>query len=413
MKLLLAIIFAVSLFTHLLFFGQPKQVVFDEVYTARFISSYSKGEYYFDLHPPLAKLMGYGAGEILGIDYKSIDFGSIGNALSEQVGYLRLLPLIAGILLPIVVYLICIKLNLSKTSSFIASILVCIENSLIVQSRFILFDVIMLLFGFLSVLLYLKYKKEETKKYLIVLSALFASLAFSIKWTALAFVLFIILIEIQNWVGLKRLFKFTLVYLAVGTLVYLSVFYLHFLFFPDLPGTFFHNFAVLNIEMLRSSTTMSATHPYSSLWFTWPIMLRPIFYWQNVEQTRFIYLLGNPFIYLFGILSIIYISLLILLKRIKDNTSAFIVTGFICNFLPFIIIGRVMFLYHYEAALIFAIMAIAFLLDSIKNEKIRKITTIVVVLICIIFFIYFSPLTYGLELNSEQLNSRMWLSSWR
>ena len=264
----------------------------------------------------------------------------------------------------------------------------------------------------MSVLLYLKYKKEE-KKYLVVLSALFVSLAFSIIWTALAFVLFIILIEMQNKIVLKNLFKFASVYLAVGTLVYLLVFYLHFLFFPELPSTFFHNFAVLNIEMLRSSTTMTATHSYSSLWFTWPIMLRPIFYWQNVEQTRFIYLLGNPFIYLFGILSIIYISLLILLKRIKDNTPAFIVTGFICNFLPFIIIGRVMFLYHYEAALIFAIMAIAYLLDFIKNEKTRKITTIVVVLICIISFIYFSPITYGLELNNEQLNSRMWLSSWR
>ena len=128
--------------------------------------------------------------------------------------------------------------------------------------------------------------------------------------------------------------------------------------------------------MLRSSTTMTATHSYSSLWFTWPIMLRPIFYWQNVEQTRFIYLLGNPFIYLFGILSISYISLLILLRKIKDNTSAFIVTGFICNFLPFIIIGRVMFLYHYEVALIFAIMAIAFLLDSIESEKTKKMTKI-------------------------------------
>ena len=161
MKFPLLIIFAVSLFTHLLFFGQPKEVVFDEVYTARFISSYSKGEYYFDLHPPLAKLMGFGVGEILGIDYKSIDFGSIGNALSEQVGYLRLLPLIAGILLPIVIYLICIKLNISRTSSFVASILVCIENSLIVQSRFILFDVIMLLFGFCPYFYILNIKKKR------------------------------------------------------------------------------------------------------------------------------------------------------------------------------------------------------------------------------------------------------------
>ena len=412
MKFPLLIIFAVSLFTHVLFFGQPKEVVFDEVYTARFISSYSKGEYYFDLHPPLAKLMGYGVGEVLGIDYKSLDFGSIGNTLSEQVVSLRILPLIAGILLPIVIYLICINLNISKTSSLVAGLLVCLENSLIVQSRFILFDVIMLLFGFLSVLLYLKYKKDKNKYYLLF-SALSVSLAFSIKWTALAFILFILLLEIQNKIGFKKLVKFISVYSIVGLLTYLGIFYVHFSFFSGIEGSFLHNFIVLNIEMLRSSTTMTATHPYSSLWFTWPIMLRPLFYWQNIEQTRFIYLLGNPFIYWSGILSIIYLSTLILFRKIKDNTSTFIVMGFIVNFLPFIFIGRVMFLYHYESALVFAIIAIAFLFDSIKNEKYRKITILVVVGLSLATFIYFSPLTYGLELNSEQLNSRMWLSSWR
>lgn len=412
MKFPLLIIFAVSLFTHVLFFGQPKEVVFDEVYTARFISSYSKGEYYFDLHPPLAKLMGYGVGEVLGIDYKSLDFGSIGNTLSEQVVSLRILPLIAGILLPIVIYLICVNLNISKTSSLVAGLLICLENSLIVQSRFILFDVIMLFFGFLSVLLYLKYKKDENK-YCLLFSALSVSLAFSIKWTAFAFLLFIFLLEIKDKIDVKKLFKFTSSYFIVGFLTYLGIFYIHFSFFLEIEGSFLHNFTVLNIEMLRASTAMTATHPYSSLWFTWPIMLRPLFYWQNIEQTRFIYLLGNPFVYLFGILSILYLSTLILLRKIKDNTSTFIVIGFIVNFLPFIFIGRVMFLYHYEAALIFAIIAIAFLFDLIKNEKYRKITILVAVGISLVTFIYFSPLTYGLELNSEQLNSRMWLSSWR
>jgi dolichyl-phosphate-mannose-protein mannosyltransferase len=81
--------------------------------------------------------------------------------------------------------------------------------------------------------------------------------------------------------------------------------------------------------------------------------------------------------------------------------------------LPFIFIGRVMFLYHYEAALIFAIIAIAFLFDLIKNEKYRKITILVVVVLSLAAFIYFSPLTYGLELNMNKLTDRMWLSSWR
>ena len=413
MKLPILIIFVVSLFTHILFFGQPKEVVFDEVYTGRFISSYSKGEYYFDLHPPLGKLISYYAGKLVGIDYKGIHFGSIGNTLSEQIVYLRILPLIAGILLPIIIYLICINLNISKTSSFMVGILVCLENSLIVQSRFILFDTIMIFFGFSAILLYLIYAKNEKKYYLLILSSIFASSAFSIKWTALSFVLFIAIYEMWRVGNYRKTLKLVFVYFVIGVLVYLSVFYVHFIYFPEIQTNFFHNFVVLNIEMLRASTSMTATHSYSSVWFTWPLMLRPIFYWQNIEQGRYIYLLGNPLIYLISIVSISYLSLLILLKKVKDRVSAVIVMGFIVNFLPFMFIGRVMFLYHYEVALIFAIISIGFLLDSIKNEKNRIITTCLLVGLCILTFIYFSPLTYGLKLDNDQLNNRMWVSSWR
>ena len=56
-----------SLFTHLLFFGQPYAVVFDEVYNGSFISAYYSGEYYFDIHPPLAKILMKFAGDIINI----------------------------------------------------------------------------------------------------------------------------------------------------------------------------------------------------------------------------------------------------------------------------------------------------------------------------------------------------------
>lgn len=267
----------ISLFTHLLFFGQPKAVVFDEVYTGSFISSYSQNRYYFDIHPPLGKLLSVVVGNIAGINYRNTDFSQIGNTINDNINILRILPLIAGILLPLVIYLICKRLDMSETSSFVAGFLICIENSLIVQSRFILFDGLMVLFGFISLLLYLEYVKNDNRNSLLVYSSLFLALSFSIKWTGLGFLLLIILMESIRTKSYRKLLKLLSVYSLVGVAIYALVFLIHFSFFPDVYTSFVHDFIQLNIDMLKANTSMMATHPYSSVWYTWPLMLRPVF----------------------------------------------------------------------------------------------------------------------------------------
>lgn len=403
----------ISLFTHLLFFGQPKAVVFDEVYTGSFISSYSQNRYYFDIHPPLGKLLSVVVGDIAGIDYGNTDFSQIGNTISDNINILRILPLIAGILLPLVIYLICKRLDMSETSSLIAGFLICIENSLIVQTRFVLFDGIMILFGFISLLLYLEYTKRNEGNNILVYSSIFLALSYSIKWTGLGFLLLIVILEIIRTKNYIKILKLFVTYILIGITVYALVFLIHFSFFPDVYTSFVHDFIQLNIDMLKANTSMMATHPYSSVWYTWPLMLRPVFYWQNIEQGRYIYLLGNPLIYWSGFISVLYTSFLIISRRLNDKISTLIIGGFIVNFLPFAFIGRVMFIYHYEIALVFSVMAIAFLIDRIKIEKNKVIFSGILLSLFILTFIFFSPLTYGLHLSDTELQSKMWISSWR
>jgi dolichyl-phosphate-mannose--protein O-mannosyl transferase len=107
-------------------------------------------------------------------------------------------------------------------------------------------------------------------------------------------------------------------------------------------------------------------------------------------------------------------SLFLLIKRKLNNKSEYLVIlGFLINFIPFIFIGRVMFLYHYQVALIFSVLALVILLNRIQNQKVQNKMIISLAILSFVFFIYFSPLTYGLPISKDTLESMMWIKSWR
>jgi dolichyl-phosphate-mannose--protein O-mannosyl transferase len=72
-----------------------------------------------------------------------------------------------------------------------------------------------------------------------------------------------------------------------------------------------------------------------------------------------------------------------------------------------------MFLYHYQVALIFSVLALVILLNRIQNQKVQNKMIISLAILSFVFFIYFSPLTYGLPISKDTLESMMWIKSWR
>lgn len=459
----LIILIVVSSISHFIFYGQPAQTVFDETYFVRYASDYLTGSYYFDLHPPLGKMLISATAQVAGGSVDNTDYSSIGNnfANSNYLWY-RLLPTLAGTFLPAIIFLLALELGMSALAAFLAGLLVIFENSLLVQSRMTSLDSLLLLCGFISILAYFRYRKkrnssQKSSGYYLILSAIAATMAFSLKWTGLAFLGMILLLELFDLVREKltyvRIKKFSgviAVFLSIGFALYFSVFAIHFAlltksgqgdafmspsFQKTLTGNNYENdqtltapnlwskFTELNKEMYVLNETMTATHQYSSQWYTWPIMERSIFYWQELSSGKYIYYLGNPFIYWLGAVSIsilaLYLLALFLKKKTllynshKWNIAAFIIVGYAANFLPFAFIERPMFLYHYEVALVLSIIAIAWLVDGIRSEKWKVGAVIAILVLGISSFIYFSPLTYGLHLDQSQLQARMWLSSWR
>ncbi len=462
--MLILIILIVGLATHFYHFGFPTSVVFDEVFYGNFLSYYWHGTYFFDQHPPFFKLFEAFWGYITGANDYTANWDYIGNVLPDAVIYLRLIPMIAGILLPIVLYFLCQKIGITKISSFVIAILIALENSLIVQSRYILPDILMLLTGFASLLLYFQYheaKNTRYKNWILIGSIFSASITLSIKWTGATFLFLIILLEFYrlykqgvNKTATKKFLIFVSKYFSIAIVVYLTLFAIHFHSLPfsgkgdvfmtegfqktlignqffDSTETgeigFIGKFTELNKVMFTANSGMTATHPNSSKWYTWPFMHRTIFYWQGEttplsSEKSYIYLLGNPFVYWLGTLSVVAFILISIFKLTNkrslsgdpkiSNITLLIIIGYLANLLPFALIGRVMFLYHYEIALIFSVISIALLLDYLK-PKTKMIVAGIIIFIAFSAFIYWSPLTYGIPLTDQQLQSRMWLKSWR
>lgn len=419
------IVLLASIATHFAFYGSPKQTVFDEVHFGKFASGYFTHEYFFDIHPPLGKLLVSGAGYLVGFK-PGFSFANIGEAFPDHKYLaLRFLPSLAGTLLPLVIFLLVLELGMSRKAAFAAGMLIVLENALLVQSKFILLDAFLLLFGFLAWLCYARYRNKR-KLYLFILAAVFAGLSLSVKWTGVTFLGIIGVMELIDLIKTRSLaiFGHIALLIIVPAILYFSVFTLHFaLLSKPGPGDAFMSqnfqqgklglldkFLELNKVMYTANAGLTATHPYSTKWYQWPFMTRGIYYWNGNDigtgMPR-IYLLGNPVVWWASTFAIIYVIMSSVTIR---NKFLILLSGaYLVNMLPFIGITRAMFLYHYFTGLIIAIIALVYLIDQLQNKK--QVFIGLLALACVAF-LFFAPLSYGRPLSPAGFQARMWLKSW-
>ncbi len=437
---MIIILLGLGILTRFLFFGYPHEVVFDEVHFGKFISWYMEGSYFFDIHPPLGKFLILTAAKLFHID-PNFSFAAIGNAY-PNVDYmaLRFLPSLAGALLPLVVFLFALELGLAPLAAFAAGMFVVFDNALVTQSRFILLDGFLLLFGFSALWLYWRYRNTR-QIWCLIGAGMLGAFSMSVKWTGAAFLALPVLIELVDIMMTRRmpihLWQKIMGLVVLPIAVYMAIFATHFALLPNSgtgdafmsPGfqktlagstytgdatyarpNFFEKFFELNEEMYLSNQRLSATHPYGSAWYTWPLMLRPIFYWTR-DHAR-IYLMGNPLLWWASSVAVLTLAGLVVSGELRRSRIGLTLLGaWFLNLLPFIGVKRVMFLYHYFAALIFAFLALAYLIGQAKPQTARRIFVILGIL-ALVAFIYFAPLTYGLDLSPRGYENRVWFSSW-
>ncbi|KAJ2550352.1 Dolichyl-phosphate-mannose--protein mannosyltransferase 1, partial [Coemansia sp. RSA 1933] len=144
----LGVIVIVAAYVRLWRLSNPANVVFDEVHFGKFAGKYINGTYFFDVHPPLAKMMFAAMGKVVGYD-GVFDFKSIGlDYAVAGVPYvgMRLLPAFLGLLMVPITYISLAALGHAADACALGALLVVFENALLTQSRLILLDSALIFF---------------------------------------------------------------------------------------------------------------------------------------------------------------------------------------------------------------------------------------------------------------------------
>ncbi|MBI1974926.1 MAG: phospholipid carrier-dependent glycosyltransferase [Parcubacteria group bacterium] len=433
-----------GLATRFLFIGHPNQVVFDEVHFGKFVSGYFTHEYFFDIHPPLGKLL-IALAAWVGKFNAGFSFADIGDSYGDLPYIaLRFLPNLAGAFIPIVAFWFFRELSLSKPAAFFGGAMLLLDNALLVQSHFILVDAFLIVLGFLGLASFFRARHKNYQPLWVLASAFFLTLSFSVKWTGLSFfvgALFVVAYDSFGDVSafLRAHWKVLVSLLFVPIVIYPMIFWVHFaLLTKSGPGDpfmsknfqqkgFVEKFVELNAVMFNANATLNATHPYASKPLeiklrpkpmerrveSWLLMTRPPYYWvKNVGggATARIYLLGNPVVWwgstIFGVA-----AFLLWRSRQKMQTRFWLGAFWAMHVLPFFFISRVLFLYHYLPALTLAVGLWAWWVDGLGDQD-QKTFSYVILALAVIGFIFFAPLSYGFPLSELQYKMRVWFPSW-
>jgi dolichyl-phosphate-mannose-protein mannosyltransferase len=287
-------------------------LVFDEVYYAKFANNYLTQTPFFDGHPPLSKYLiaiGIWIGNRLPWGQNTVNMLA-GSTLST-FSY-RWLNALTGSFIPLVVSAIAFQLNRRRSFALIAGLFAAMDGLFLVESRYALNNVYLVLFGLLGLWFLLLALESHSRRMLwLPLSGVFFVAAFSIKWNGLWFMFGALLLWVLalglRFLGSKRyqesevrsetdsvplsplyrLSRLNLFALIVCFAVIPAIFY-YVIWIPHIQLNPEFNFVEVQRQILsyhRRVGSGANVHPYCSTWYSWILMLRPVAYFYQVANS--------------------------------------------------------------------------------------------------------------------------------
>lgn len=171
--------------------------------------------------------------------------------------------------------------------------------------------------------------------------------------------------------------------------------------------------------MFRYHSQLTATHPFSSAWYTWPLLLRPVWYYMGslpgADTVASIAAFGNPVVWWGGLAGILLTGIAALRRSSSRRFSAlFVLLLYAAVYLPWAAISRACFIYHYFTAMPFALLGLglSFCRLSDRRPVLARHLGILLLLAAAALFCFFFPALSGLPVSTGWAAAMLWLPGW-
>ena len=409
---------------------------FDEIYFARTAYEHINHLEPFEwTHPPMGKLI--------------IAFGMTVFGVTP-FGW-RIMSLLFGCAFIPLFYLFGKRIFGTKAAATFCAFLITFESMHFVLSRVAMVDIFLVFFLTLMFYFFFFYyigKPFNRRKTAFFLSGACFGLAFSVKWSAfygaLGVMFLFLLLKYEDYSCYKKikelekkkirkvwgekklpdissfwrdyvyhpLFISFISFFLISFLIYILS-YIPFMLVPG-PGHGIKEVFSNQFNMYGYHSTLTATHPEASIWWSWPLMLKPVFFYLGSGLpgglVSKIVLMGNPAIWWVSIPCFFYVGWNTVKNR--DKNAIFILTVFFVQWLPYVFITRILFLYHMFPNVPFMIFGIVYCLKKLWEKKRGKYITLAYLLVVALCFIYFYPITSGYPISPQFAEQVKWLKSW-
>lgn len=169
-----------------------------------------------------------------------------------------------------------------------------------------------------------------------------------------------------------------------------------------------------SISMFNYHHNLVAEHYYSSPFYEWPIIWMPLLDANdmvNATDVSAVSCMGNPAIWWAGIPCVFFLIFRWIIK--KDKKAGFLCISYLAQYVPWMSIGRITFIYHYFPAILFVMLMMGYTMDFIiKRFKWGKKAVIMYMITAIIVFFLFFPVVSGLPIYKEYGLRLRWLKDW-
>lgn len=393
---------------------------FDELYHARTAYEHLHGmDPYENSHPPLGKV-----------------FIMLGIALFGMNAFgWRIIGALFGIAMVPIFYALCKRLFRKPEYALLGSVLFAFDFMHFTQTRIATIDVyavffILLMFYFMHRYYEMNFFDDGLMKTLkpLALAGLFFGLGAASKWICIyaggglaVLLLFSFVSRYKEYKKavtsgdsaqkqrVKLFWKNTvytllwccLFYIAVPIAIYLLSYMPYYL-----CDKHYGIMDVWNYQKFMWSyhSGLKATHPYSSTWWQWPFTIKPMWYYLSdstpAGSISTLTASGNPAVWWVCSIAAVWLAISRITNKIKSEPGIMTVFVGICaNLLPWVLVTRCTFIYHFFATVPFIILSGVYLLRSYEERRPELYwVKWVWMAACVVLFLLLYPGLSGLQI---------------